>query len=429
MKHKLEKLPKSKINLIITLDGGDLKKYTDQAILNFSEHAKIKGFRAGKAPKSLVIEHIGQNRINDETINVAIEDSYSKILLESDIEIISRPKIDVVKFIPNQELEYKAEILVFPAVKLPDYKIIAKESGQTEKQEVKVEKKEVKDALDWILNSRVKYVKVDRPSQRGDLAVASYELRNNGIKIEGADQKQHPIILGEGKLAPGFEDQLIGLKTGEEKEFSLEIPEYFANSQIAGKKIDFKVKIDDLMQRDLPKLDDEFAKSIGNFENLGLLEKSVEDGILSEKNQAEKDRFRIVIISKIAEQSEMDIPEKLIESELDKMVNELEHDVKHRGMEFDKYLEHIKKTRDDLKKEFHGKAVERVKIALVMREIGKAENIRISDEELAEKMKEILTKMGDQTQNIDQDRLHDYTENVITNEKVFELLEKLAVSH
>ncbi|KKQ43750.1 MAG: Trigger factor [Parcubacteria group bacterium GW2011_GWE2_37_8] len=426
MDFKLEKLPKSKINLIITLDAGDLKKYADQAVLNFSEHAKIKGFRAGKAPKHFVVEHIGQNRINDETVNVAIEDSYSKILLENDIEVISRPKIEVVKFIPNKELEYKAEILVSPEIKLADYREIAKKSGQTEKQEVKVDKKEVKDALNWILNSRAKYIKIDRPSQKGDLAVVSYELRNNGVKIEGADQKQHPIILGEGKLAPGFEDQLIGLKTGEEKEFSLDIPQDFINHQIAGKKIDFKVNIDDLMQKDLPKLDDEFAKSIGHFENLELLEKSIEEGILNEKNQAEKDKFRIALILKVASQSEMDISEELIESELEKMIYELEHDIKHRGMEFDKYLEHIKKTRDDLKKEFRDKAIERVRIALVMREIGKSENIEISDEELAEKMKEVLTKLGDQTQNIDHDRLHGYTENIIMNEKVFELLEKLA---
>jgi len=426
MDFKLEKLPKSKINLIITLDAGDLKKYADQAVLNFSEHAKIKGFRAGKAPKHFVVEHIGQNRINDETVNVAIEDSYSKILLENDIEVISRPKIEVVKFIPNKELEYKAEILVSPEIKLADYREIAKKSGQTEKQEVKVDKKEVKDALNWILNSRAKYVKIDRPSQKGDLAVVSYELRNNGVKIEGADQKQHPIILGEGKLAPGFEDRLIGLKTGEEKEFSLDIPQDFINHQIAGKKIDFKVNIDDLMQKDLPKLDDEFAKSIGHFENLELLEKSIEEGILNEKNQAEKDKFRIALILKVASQSEMDISEELIESELEKMIYELEHDIKHRGMEFDKYLEHIKKTRDDLKKEFRDKAIERVRIALVMREIGKSENIEISDEELAEKMKEVLTKLGDQTQNIDHDRLHGYTENIIMNEKVFELLEKLA---
>ncbi|KKQ58877.1 MAG: Trigger factor [Parcubacteria group bacterium GW2011_GWC1_38_17] len=428
MDFKLEKLPKSKINLIITLDAGDLKKYADQAVLNFSEHAKIKGFRAGKAPKHFVVEHIGQNRINDETVNVAIEDSYSKILLENDIEVISRPKIEVVKFIPNKELEYKAEILVSPEIKLADYREIAKKSGQTEKQEVKVDKKEVKDALNWILNSRAKYIKIDRPSQKGDLAVVSYELRNNGVKIEGADQKQHPIILGEGKLAPGFEDQLIGLKTGEEKEFSLDIPQDFINHQIAGKKIDFKVNIDDLMQKDLPKLDDEFAKSIGHFENLELLEKSIEEGILNEKNQAEKDKFRIALILKVASQSEMDISEELIESELEKMIYELEHDIKHRGMEFDKYLEHIKKTRDDLKKEFRDKAIERVRIALVMREIGKSENIEISDEELAEKMKEVLTKLGDQTQNIDHDRLHGYTENIIMNEKVFELLEKLAKS-
>lgn len=431
MEHKLEKLPESKIRLVVTLDDKELKKYADLAVANFTKHTEIKGFRSGKAPKHLVVERVGENRINDETINNAVEDSYAKIVTDNEIEVIAHPKIEVVKFVPNQELEYKAEVLVSPEVKLADYKEIVKKFSETGRQEVKIEDQEIKDALNWLINSRAKYDKVERPSQKGDLIVISYESRSDGVKIEGGDQKQFPVILGEGKSVPGLEDELIGLKIGEEKEFSLNISKDFANAQAglsaqAGKKIDFKVKVDDLMQRNLPELNDEFAKGLGQFENLSALEKNIKDGLVLEKEHAEKERFRIALVSKIAKDSEMEIPREIIEAELDKMIHELSHDISHRGMEFDKYLEHIKKTREDLRKEFTGKAIERVKIALIMREIGKVENIKASDEELFEKTKKVLAELGEDTQNIDQEKVHDYTENIIVNEKVFELLEAKA---
>lgn len=427
MDFKLEKLPKSKISLTISIDAEELNKYLDKAIAEITKHVDVKGFRPGKAPKHLVVDHVGQNKINDEILNTAIEGSYSKVIIDNDIDVVAHPKIEVLKFVPGQELEYKAEVSVSPEIKLPDYKAIAQKSGKEDRQEVKVEEKELKDALDWIVNSRAQYTKAERPAQKGNLAVVSYELRNDGVKVEGGDQKEQPIILGEGKMVQGFEDQIIGMKTGEEKEFSLDMPKDFRNTQIAGKKVDFKVAVNDILQRDLPKLDDEFAKSLGQFENLAALEKNIKDGMMNEKEQAEKERFRIALVSKIAKDSGMDVPDIMIESELDKMIHELRHDIEHQGMEFEKYLEHIKKTHEDLLKEFRDKAVERVKIALVMREIGKVEKIDVSAEELAAKEIEVLEKMGGQSQNIDPERLHGYTENVITNEKVFELLDKYSM--
>lgn len=426
MNFKLEKLPKSKVSLTISVDAEDLKEYVDQAIAEITKHVDVKGFRPGKAPKHLVVEHVGQNKINDEVLNNAIEGSYSKIVIDNNIDVVAHPKIEVVKFVPGQELEYKAEISVSPEVKLPDYKVIAEKAGKEDKQEVKVEEKELKDALDWLVNSRAQYTKAERPVQKGDLAVISYELRSDGAKVEGGDQKEQPIILGEGKMAQGFEDQIVGMKTGEEKEFSLDLPKDFRNKQIAGKKVDFKVTVNDVLQRDLPKLDDEFAKSLGQFEDLAALEKNIKEGMLNEKEGAEQERFRIALISKIAKESEMEVPDIMIEAELEKMIHELQHDVEHQGMEFDKYLEHIKKTREDLMDELREKAIERVKIALVMREIGKTEKVEVSAEELATREREVLEKLGGQSNNVDTERLHSYTENIITNEKVFELLDKCA---
>lgn len=370
MNYKLEKLPKSKILLTITLDGEELKKYNNKAIAHFAEHIEVKGFRAGKAPKELVSQQVGQNRINSEASNIAIEDSYGQVVVDNDIDVAGYPKIDLVKFIPNQELEYKAEVAVFPEVKLADYKEIAKIAGKSDRQEVKIEDEEMEKALNWLADSRGKY---------------------------GEDGK--------------------------------------------------------IIER--PEINDEFAKLLGNFENLDALKKNIKEGMLSEKEQAEKERFKIALISKIAKESEMDLPDIMVESEIDKMVHELQHDVEHRGMQFDNYLEHIKKTKEDLKKEFQDKAIERVRIAMAMREINKAENIKVSDEELTTKITDILMKfdamptgrqgkkedidpapfagnkeyalrVASERCGVDQDRLHGYANNVLTNEKVFELLEKFS---
>lgn len=341
MNHTITKLPKSKILLTVTLSGEELKKYNDKAIAHFAEHVEIKGFRAGKAPKELVAQEVGQNRINGEASNIAIEDSYGQIVVDNNIDVAGYPKIDLVKFIPNQELEYKAEVAVFPEVKLADYKEIAKSAGKSDRQDVKIEDEEMEKALNWLADARAKY---------------------------GED----------GKIT------------------------------------------------ERPGINDEFAKSLGDFENLDALKKNIKEGMLSEKTQAEKERFRIAIVSKIAKESNMELPDIIVESEIDKMIHELQHDVEHRGMQFDNYLEHIKKTKEDLKKEFQDKAVERVKIAIVMRKIGEAENIKVSDEELTTKITDILMKFDGKKEDIDQDRLHDYAHNIMTNEKVFELLENLA---
>lgn len=427
MNHTITKLPKSKIIITVSLNGEDLKKYTDKAIAHFAEHVEVKGFRAGKAPKELVAQQVGQNRIDGEAANIAMEESYGQVVVDNNIDVAGYPKIDLVKFVPGQELEYKAEAAVFPEVKLADYKEIAKEAGKSDRQEVKIEEKEINDALDWLVNSRAKYTKVERPSQKGDLAIVSYEMRLGGAKVENGDQKEMPVFLGEEKsFIPGLGEQIIGLKKGEEKEFSLEMPKDFHDANIAGKTVDLKAKVDDVMQKDLPELNDEFAKSLGKFESLEALKNNLKEGLLSEKTQAEKERSKIALISKIAKESQMDLPDILVESETDKMIHELQHDIEHRGMQFDHYLEHIKKTKEDLKKEFQGKAEERVRIAMAMREIGKAENISVSDEELTTKITDILMKFDGKKEDIDQERLHDYAHNILTNEKVFELLESMA---
>lgn len=335
MNFKIEKLPKSKISISIAVGVEDMKKYNDKAIMNFANKVNIKGFRSGKAPKDIIVQHIGQEQINNEILDMAVNDSYKRAVIENKIDIVGYPEIKIIKFVPNQELEYLAETAVLPEVKLADYKKIAKEVGKTKKQEIKVEDKEIENTLNWLVESYSKYSKLEKPVE----------------------------------------------------------------------------------------INDEFAKIFGKFENLEQLKNNIRENIRLEKEHIEKEKFRVDLISKIAEKSKMDIPEALINFETDKMTHDLMHNLEHQGLEFQKYLEGLKKTEDDLKKDFHDKAVEKIKMSLVIKEINKVENIQISDEELSKKIIEVSIHFGGKTENIDKERLRDYAYDILNNEKVFALLE------
>ncbi|MBI4993901.1 hypothetical protein HZC33_03035 [Candidatus Wolfebacteria bacterium] len=334
MTFKINKLPKSKISLSIVIGEEDMKKYADKAAENFASQVSVKGFRPGKAPKEIIIQHIGQERINNEILDVAVNDTYKKIIIENKIDTVGYPEIKIVKFVPNQELEYTAETAILPEIILADYKGIAKVTGKSEKQEIKVEEKEVENTLKWLADSHAQYSKLEKPLE----------------------------------------------------------------------------------------INDEFAKMFGKFENLEQLKNNIRENILAEKKHAEKEKSRVDLISKIAEKSKMDIPEAMINFETDKMIHDLKHNLEHQKVEFSKYLADSKKTEEDLKKDFHNKAVEKIKIALVIKEIGRAENIKISDEELSKKIMEISLSLGKEKEHIDSERLRAYASDVLSNEKVFGLL-------
>ncbi len=247
--------------------------------------------------------------------------------------------------------------------------------------------------------------------------------------MEGGESKNHPVILGDNRFIPGFEKELEGMKAGEEKEFSLKVPADWPRENLVNKDLDFRVKINLVQERDIPEPSDEFAKSLGNFESLDKLKQNIKEGLFTEKELREKERIRMELIEKVAKDSQIDIPEILIENELEKMIGELEHNVLSMGLEFDRYLREIKKTTEDLKKEWRNQAEKRVKIGLVLREIIKKEKIEANEEEITDKANETLKQypgIEEAGKNIDPVRLREYAENVIKNEKAFQLLEREA---
>jgi len=284
------------------------------------------------------------------------------------------------------------------------------------KNELQVEEKEIDNALDYLQKSRAKIITVNRPAEKGNRVEIDFEVKNSGVKIENGESRNHPLILGAGGFLPGFEEKLEGMKSSEEKEFSLKVPGNWSDKRIADKNLDFKVKMNLVQERILPDLNDEFAKSLGSFDSLSALRNSIKDGLMQEKEIKEKERTRLELIERIADNSEIDVPRELINQETENMVNEFEANISVFGLDFETYLKEIKKTIDDLKKEWKPQAEKRVKIGICLKAIAEKEKIEVSDEEVEQAKKDVDSK-----------ELKEYTKNVLINEKVFELLEKEAI--
>jgi len=428
MKVNITKLPKSQIELKIEVPVEEWGEFLNEAAKELSLDLKIEGFRPGHAPLKLVEEKIGPAKILEEAAEHCARKCYVRAILDNKIEAIGRPEISVLKMAKDNPFEFKAKVTVMPEIELTDYIKIAKEKKPRKKEEILVEDKEVEESLEWLQKSRAKYITVKRGAQEGDRVEIDFEAKINGVKIKNGESKNHPFILGQGRFVAGFEEKIKGMKEGEEKEFSLLFPSDYYKKDLADKLVDFKVKMNLVQEQEIPELNDQFAQSLGNFSSLENLRQSIKEGISQEKEEEEKEKWRLEIINKIAEQSVMEVPDLLIEEELKKLLEDFKIQVGQFGLEWSKYLAEIKKTEDDLKKDLREQAIKRIRIGLVLREIAQKEKIEVNQDEIEEEINKFLShyhSIEEVEKNIDIEQLKEYTYGVIRNKKVFHLLEKL----
>ena len=432
MKVNIKKLSSNQIELEIEISAVKMENYFQLAASELSKDMKIAGFRPGKVPIKIVEREKGSQKLYNQAANLAIQKTLAKAILDlpddktgNQIKIVGQPDIIVLQIAQGNPMKYKATFSIIPKVELANYKGL-----KIKRKKLKVEDKEVDKSLDYIQKSRAKLITVNRPAKKGDRVEIDFITRSSGVKIEGGESKNQPILLGESHFIPGFEEKLIGMKDGEEKEFSLTVPQDWPRENLANKNLDFQIKMNLVQERDIPKLSDEFAKSLGKFQSLSHLKENIKKGLLQEKKIKDKERIKRELIEKIAEHSETNIPQALIDIELNKMVEELRQGLSgNMGLDFNKYLSQIKKTIEDLKKEWQDQAQKRVKISLVLRAIAKKEKIEVSQEEIESRINEDLKRYPNTEEvkkNIDSNLLKEYTKGVLRNEKVFELLEKSA---
>ncbi len=423
---EIKKLPKSQIEIEISVPKAEFEKFIDAAAEEFSKDIKIDGFRPGKAPRSIVEQKVGAEKILAHGAEKAIKKTYVDAIVKNKIEVIGEPKITITKIAKGNDLEYKAVAAVMPAIALSNYRKNAKSIKKSEPE--KVTEEQTQKELKVLQKSRAKIITVARKAKEGDRVEIDFEVLVEGKPIEGGTAKNHPLTIGENYFIPGFEEQLVGMKENDEKDFELAFPKEYHQKSLSGKPARFKVKMNLVQEKELPELNDEFAKSLGNFETIEALRKSISEGIDMEHKKKNEEKWRTLAIEKIAAESRIDLPEILIDQELEKMMAELEKNISGMGLSVDAYLENIKKSKSDLTKSWKETAEKRVRAALVLREIAASEEIDIPAGEIEEEMNRVMAyykNMPDMEKNVDTERLYNYTKGVLTNEKVFKFLENL----
>jgi trigger factor len=426
----IKKLPKSQIEFELIVLRENWEKYLDQSAEELSKEIKISGFRPGKAPRNLVEQKIGKTAILNEAAERAVKKNYVEYILKEKIEAIGNPKVEIKEIEEGKDLRLNIIVSVMPEIKVAsgykkDIKKINEEFG---KKDTKIEEKDIDLEVEKLANSRVKLVTVRREAKKNDSVEIDFVVLVGGAPIENGTSKKHPMIIGKGVFIPGFEENLIGMREGEKKEFELAFPESYHKKDLAGKPAVFKVKMNLVQERQVPEINDDFAKSLGNFSDLNALRKNIEEGLEHERDHKMKEDRRAEFIESIIGNSKTDLPEILVEEELEKMIQEFEHQIGPMGITMDQYLENIKKDRAELKKDWKPQAEKRVISALALKQIVKDEDIKVDSKEVEVEINKTIQyykNVKDIEKNLDMERLYQYSKGVIENEKVFEMLEKI----
>lgn len=386
MKQNLKKLNSNQVNATVELDREDLQRYINKAEGILASEVEIKGFRRGKAPKDLVKKHLGQERIKSLALEIAIEQSLSDVVRSNSLDVLSTSRLSIEKNDAVQ-LKYSIVLDLFPKVELADLGKI-----KVKRKDVSVEEKEINDALEVIKTSRANFLDKgeNEVAERGDRVEVDFEVKKDGRIIEGGVSKNHPLVIGGRNFIPGFEDQLVGMKKGESKSFSLIAPEDYFYKDVAGKKLDFDVKLSDVKKVVTPEVNDDFARKLGRFADLDELKKSIRDGLIQEKEVKENQKLRLEILDNIIQQSRIEVPGNLLDKQLDIMVSDFDHNLHEKGMELGLYLAKIGKTQEELKKGWIKDAEKQVKISLVLRKLAKDLDIEASQEEIEEMANQVI---------------------------------------
>lgn len=424
MKVDIEKTDDSQAIFTIELSQEEAEPFIDAAAKRIAKEVDIKGFRKGKVPRDVLVQHVGENSLYEEAFNDMVEDSYMKAIeKEKDLQIVGRAQIEVEKLAAGNPVVYKATVPLMPTVELGDYKTL-----KAKKAEAEMDKDKYDRTLMDLRKMRGKEKVVDREAKEGDKVVIDFEVKVDGVVIEGGSaQKQH-LVLGEGQMIPGFEDEIVGMKKDAEKDFKLKFPKDY-KKELAGKEADFHIKLHDVYEIELPEMNDEFAKEL-NFESVKKLEEEITANIKREVEQQEQEKFENAVIEELVGKSTFGtLAPQMVDEEIDKMLREMEQEIARQGLKFEDYLSHIKKTKEELREDFREKAEMRIKAALIMREVAVAEDIKVEPKEIEkelEEMKKMYKDIPDAAAQIDSPQHRMQMENAMIHRKTFEMLEKLS---
>lgn len=426
----IKKLPNSQIEFEITVPWKDWEKCLDMAAAELSKEIRIAGFRPGKAPRNIVEQKIGKGALLNNAAEKAVQKSYADFIVSQKLDVIGSPKVEIKKIDEGKDLTFTATVAVMPEIKIKEAykKAIKKINGEYRDKSPEIGDGDLGLELEKLANSRVKLVTVRREAGKNDNVEIDFSVLMGDVPIENGTSKKHPLIIGRGVFIPGFEENIIGMKEGEEKEFELSFPADYHKKDLAGKPATFKVKMNLVQERQMPEINDDFARSLGKFKSLDELKKNMREGLEHESRRKLEEQRRNEYFEKIIENAEAELPEIMVRQELHQMFHEFEHQLRPMGMSLEQYLRKLKKDKKELEKDWEPQAEKRIKSALALKEITRREEITVDSAEIEAEMNKSLRRykgVKDLEKNIDTERLYNYTKGMLENEKVFEFLKKL----
>ena len=382
-----EKLEKSRVALTIEASAEEFEAAVNKAYLKMRGKINVPGFRVGKAPRKIIEKMYGEEVFYEEAVNIILPDAYEDAVKEQKLDVVGYPEVEL-ESCTKDGVVFKCTVAVYPEVKLGQYKGL-----EAPKAEVKVAAADVNARLKEMADRNSRLVSVERAVKKGDTADIDFEGFDNGVAFDGGKGENFDLEIGSGSFVPGFEEQLIGMKAGEEKDIDVTFPENYA-PELAGKPVVFHVKVNEVKVKEVPAVDDEFAKDVSEFDTLKELKADIKKKMTAERTEAAQRAFEDVLMAKVAEGVEAEIPHEMVELQAERMMEQFKQQLAAQGIPFDQYLKMTGTTEADFRKQADGPAAEQVKMDLAVEAIIKAEGLEATDEDVENELKNVAEKYG-----------------------------------
>ena len=370
-----EKLEKSMVELTVEVNAADFEAAIEKAYKKQRGQIRVPGFRPGKAPRKMMEQMYGSSVFYEEAVNIALPDAYANAIKEQELDVVGYPKVEL-QDVSKDGFSFKATVAVYPEVTLGQYKGI-----EAPKYEAAVTEEDVNGRLKEMADRNSRMVDLDRAVETGDIANIDFKGFLDGVPFDGGAGENFDLAIGSGQFVPGFEDQIIGMNPGEERDIDITFPDDY-HAELAGKAVVFHVKVNAVKVKEIPELDDEFAKDVSEYDTLEELKKSVEAELLEEREGAAKNAFENAVMDKAAAGITADIPEDMIKEQSRAFVQNLERQVQSQGLTMEQYMQMANTDVDQLLEQAREPAEQQVRMDLTIAAIVKAENIEVTDEDV-----------------------------------------------
>ena len=421
MECKVEKTKNAnEVKLNVTIEAKKFDEAIKKVYFKSAKYFNIPGFRKGKAPMNIVEKYYGKEIFYEDAFNEVVPEELEKAVEENKLEVVSRPDIDVTQIGKGQDLIFTAVFQTKPEAELGKYKGV-----EIKKIEYKVTDEDVEHELGHMQEHNSRLISVeDRPVEKGDIANINFEGFVDGVAFEGGKAENHDLEIGSNTFIPGFEDQIIGMKIDEEKDIKVKFPDEYFSKDLAGKDATFKVKVNEIKKKELPILDDEFAKDVSEFDTLKELKESIKEKQQKQNDERAKYETQDAVIKAVCENVKVDIPSGMIETETENMLKDMEQRLAYQGLKLDQYLQMMGKTREEMQKEYEPQAVEAIKSRLALEAVIKAEKIEVADVDVDEKIKEMAKNYGRENDEefLKNENVRNYIKQGLESEKAIEFL-------